>query len=73
VSDWWTQVWTESNQQWIIDTLESGTSPLSSVKEVRSEFKSRFKVELSNDDARYVRLKAAIEQIKSQTKVLEKV
>jgi hypothetical protein len=73
VSDWWNQIWTEANQQWIIDTLESGTSPLSSAKEVRSEFKTRFKVELSNDDARYVRLKTAIEQIKSQTKVLEKV
>lgn len=73
VSDWWQQIWTESNQQWIVNTLGSGTSPLSSAKEVRSEFKARFKVELSNDDARYVRLKAAIEQIKSQTKVLEKV
>jgi hypothetical protein len=73
VSDWWNQIWTEANQQWIVNTLETGTSPLSSAKEVRSEFKARFKVELSNDDARYVRLKAAIEQIKSQTKVLEKV
>lgn len=73
VETWWSQIWTEANQQWIVDTLEAGTSPLSSVKEVRSEFKARFKVELSNDDARYVRLKAAIEKIKSQTKVLEKV
>lgn len=73
VDTWWSQVWTEANQQWIIDILESGTSPLSSVKEVRSEFKSRFKVELSNDDARYLRLKAAIEQIKSNTQTLAKV
>lgn len=73
VSDWWNQIWTEANQQWIIDTLESGKSPTSSNPEIRSEFKSRFKVELSSNDARYLKLKAAIEQIKAQTKVLEKV
>lgn len=73
VADWWNQIWTEFNQQWIIDTIESGKSPLSSSSEIRAEFKARFKVELSTNDARYVRLKAAIEQIKSQTKVLEKV
>ncbi len=73
VSDWWNQVWTEANQQWIIDTLSSNKSPLSSAKEVRSEFKARFKIELDNEDARYVRLKAAIEQIKAQTKTLTTV
>jgi hypothetical protein len=73
VSDWWNQIWNEVNQQWIIDTLGSGKSPTSSNPEIRAEFKARFKVELSSNDARYVRLKAAIEQIKSQTKVLEKV
>jgi len=73
VSDWWNQIWTESNQQWIIDTIESGKSPTSSNPEIRAEFKARFKVELSTNDARYLQLKAAIEQIKSQTKVLEKV
>lgn len=73
VSDWWAQIWTESNQQWIIDTLESGKSPTSSDQKIRAEFKTRFKVELSNNDARYLKLKAAIEQIKSQVKVLEKV
>lgn len=67
VSVWWNQIWTEANQQWVIDTLESGKSPTSSNPEIRAEFKARFKVELSTNDARYVRLKAAIEQIKSQT------
>lgn len=73
VSDWWNQIWTESNQQWIIDTLESNKSPLSSSKEIRGEFKARFKIELDNDDARYLKLKAAIEQIKAQTKTLTTV
>lgn len=73
VSIWWSQVWTEANQQWIINTLESGKSPTSSNPEIRAEFKARFKVELSNNDARYVQLRTAIDQIKSQTKVLEKV
>lgn len=66
VAEWWSQVWTESNQQWIIDTLESGRSPTSSNPEIRAEFKARFKVELSNNDARYLKLKAAIAQINNQ-------
>lgn len=66
VDDWWAQIWTKENQQWIIDTLESGKSPLSSNPEIRSEFKSRFKVELSNSDARYLKLKLAIAQINNQ-------
>jgi hypothetical protein len=73
VSDWWNQIWSESNQQWIIDTLETGKSPTSSDPKIRTEFKTRFKVELSNNDARYLKLKAAIEQIKSQTKTLARV
>jgi hypothetical protein len=74
VSDWWAQIWTESNQQWIIDVCETGKSPISSKPpELRAEFKKRFKIELDLNDARYVRLKAAIEQIKSQVKTLTTV
>jgi hypothetical protein len=66
VDDWWNQIWTGVNQQWIIDILESGKSPLSSNPEIRSEFKSRFKIELSNNDTRYLKLKLAIAQINNQ-------
>ncbi len=71
VDDWWSEVWTNDNFQWIVDTWASGKSPLSSNPEIRREFKARFKIELSKDDARYLQLKAVIEQIK--TKVLEQV
>jgi len=65
VETWWKQVWIESNQQWILDCLDSGRSPTSSA--VRTEFKKRFGIEPSAKDAKYQKLKAAIEQIKSKT------
>ena len=64
VDTWLSNVWTEENQQWIAETIANGKSPLSSSPEIRAEFKSRFKIELSNDDARYVRLKEVINQQK---------
>jgi len=73
VENWWRQVWTKDNHQWVIDTLDSGKSPLSSSTDIRREFKARFKVDLDNNDARYLHVKAAIEQIKSQQKILEQV
>lgn len=70
VEDWWRQVWTKDNYQWVVDTWKTGKSPLSSSPpEIRREFKARFKVDLDNSDARYLHLKAAIEQIKSETLV----
>ena len=65
VETWWKQNWTVDNQQWILDCLESGRSPISSA--VRPEFKKRFGIEPSAKDAKYQKLKAAIEQIKSKT------
>lgn len=68
VDVWWSQVWTEANQQWAIDLIEQGRSPTSSAFD--SEIKTRFGIGRNAKDPRYQKYKAAIEQIKSKQKQL---
>ena len=65
---WWSQVWTETNQQWVIDIVDKGRSPTSSAFD--SEIKTRFGIGRNAKDPRYQKYKAAIEQIKSKQKQL---
>ncbi len=68
VDVWWSGVWNEANQQWVLDLIEQGRSPTSSAFD--SEIKTRFGIGRNAKDPRYQKYKAAIEQIKSKQKQL---
>lgn len=68
VDVWWSQVWTEANQQWVLDCIDKGRSPTSSAFD--AEIKTRFGIGRNAKDPRYQKYKAAIEQIKSKQKQL---
>lgn len=68
VDVWWSQVWTEANQQWVLDLIERGRSPKSSAFD--SEIKTRFGIGRNAKDPRYQKYKAAIAQIEAKQKQL---
>jgi hypothetical protein len=64
VDVWWSQVWTEANQQWVIDLIERGRSPKSSAFD--SEIRKRFGIGRNEKNPRYQKYKAAIAQIEAK-------
>jgi len=59
IEEWWKEVWTEDNCQWIINCPNSPRSAT-----VRAEFKRRFKIDVAAKDPRYQKLSAEIDKIR---------